>query len=223
MARLEVACFNANSAIVAANAGADRIELCANQPAGGTTPTRETVQAVKARVDVPVFVMIRPRGGDFCFSDEEFGRMKADVEVFRPMTDGFVFGVLDHSRRVDVDRTAELVRLAQPLPCTFHRAFDEVEDHLRALEDVIDSGCQAILSSGGAASALSGIDVLAELVRRSRGRIDIMPGGCVRAENIAELKSVTQATFYHSSGLFGGGDEPKVDEIRQMKTALLED
>lgn len=219
---LEVACFSVESAIIAAENGASRIELCENQEAGGTTPPQEWLTQVKARVSVPVFVMIRPRGGDFEYSDLEFANMQAELEAFRPQADGFVFGILDHDKKVDKTRTAELVRLAHPLPCTFHRAFDVTQDPFAALEDVISSGCKAILSSGGRASALEGMEVLSELVKESRGRITIIPGGGVRASNFARIRSITGATVMHSSCLpstacpKSDAGLPDVGEVKEM-------
>ena len=222
MALLEIACFRADDAIVACNAGADRIELCEDREAGGTTPSLESLLTVRQHVNIPVFVMIRPRGGNFNYSDLEFNQMKADIDTFKPRADGYVFGILDQQHRVDIEKTAELVRRAHPLPCTFHRAFDEVRDHSQALEDVITAGCHAVLSSGGAQSAVTGTSLLSELIQRSRGRITIMPGGGVRAKNVNEIRERTGASMYHSSGILNGMAIPEAGEIRQMKMLLRE-
>ena len=220
MPTLEIACFDAASALIASNAGTDRIELCQDREAGGTTPSLDTVKFVKESVTIPVFVMIRPRGGDFCYSSAEFEQMASDIDELMPLVDGFVFGILDEERRVDVTRTVLLAVRAHPLPCTFHRAIDETPDKLNALEDVIKTGCSTVLTSGGAASAIDGPDVLAELVQVAGNRIEVMPGGGVRSDNIALLRDITQVSAFHSSALLGENEVPRVDEIRHMKQLL---
>jgi len=222
MALLEVACFQPAHVMIAHNAGADRIELCDDRNAGGVTPPGDWLGQVKTIVTtIPIFVMIRPRRGDFLYTEAEFERMKAAIDDFKAQADGFVFGVLTPDRQVDVTRTAELVQRAHPLPCTFHRAFDGTRDSLQALEDVIATGCSSILTSGGAASALAGLDTLNQLVRSSRGRITVMAGGGVRAENIAKLRAFTQAMVFHSSAFDVVAEKPSEVEIRRMKALLL--
>ena len=220
MALLEIACFGPDSAIVAGEAGADRIELCADQHAGGTTPSLEWLRCIKAKVSIPVFVMIRPRGGDFVYSDAEYDRMKFEIDQFKPIANGFVFGILDHERRVDVTKTAELVHRASPLPCTFHRAFDETPDPIEAFERVVATGCRAILSSGGASNANGGIGILKALVDKAQGRIDVMPGGGVRSANLTRIRGVTGAPVFHSSAVAKGSTLPDAAEIRRMKQIL---
>lgn len=220
MPLLEVACFDANSAITAWQSGADRIELCDNRESGGTTPGLETLRFLKKHVTIPIYIMIRPRGGDFNYTDHELEQMREDVDTFKPYADGFVLGILDTDRKVDTGKTSDLIKRAHPLPCTFHRAFDESQDHFRALEDVVSTGCRAILTSGGAPAALSGASVLAQLVQQARGRITIMPGGGVRASNVHEIASLTKASAYHSSGIGNAQSQPSLQEIRGMKMAL---
>ncbi len=216
---LEVACFTPGSALVPQAAGADRIELCVDKDAGGTTPPMEDLLRLKT-INIPIYVMIRPRGGDFVFSQPDFEQMKADIARFKPLVQGFVLGILDSSHKVDVLRTADLVSRAAPLPCTFHRAFDETNDPLAALEDVIASGCSAVLTSGGAAEASLGADLLAQLVGRAGGRIQILVGGGVRASNIDTLRTTTRAEGFHSSGIVDQGLVPDADEIRRMNVLL---
>lgn len=220
MSLLEVCCFNPESAIIASEAGADRIELCDSQHAGGTTPAKKWLAQVKSQVKIPVFVMIRPRGGNFNFSDPEFERMKAEIDELKPTADGFVFGILGENRHIDIGRTTELVRRAAPLPCTFHKAFDETPDLLQALKDVIATGCHSILSSGGAPGVSGGVDVLEAMVQRARGRIMIMPGGGVRSSNLARLQAATGATQFHSSAMHKDSHLPDAEEIRMMKQVL---
>ena len=220
MALLEIACFSAENAIVAWNAGADRIELCDNQEAGGTTPSIETLRAVKQHVTIPVFVMIRPRGGNFNYSEREFDRMEADIDAFKSYADGYVFGILNQQHDVDVARMTQLVERAHPLPSHFHRAFDDARDQLQALEDVIACGCKAILSSGGAPNAMAGASLLCKLVQLAEERITIIAGGGVRAKNLYELHGSINANVYHSSALVNGIAEPDANEIREMKMFL---
>ncbi|CZT20732.1 related to Copper homeostasis protein CutC [Ramularia collo-cygni] len=223
---LEVACFNVASAIVAAENHADRIELCEDQAAGGTTPSLDWLIQVKARVSIPVFVMIRPRGGDFVYTEAEFARMQEELQAFKQSADGFVFGILDSESKVDKSRTAELVRFVHPKPCTFHRAFDQTSDHYAALEDVITTGCKAILSSGGQPTALEGINVLGELVKKAGDRIVIIPGGSVRAANSARILQSTGAKVLHSSCCPSStssaitAELPDVAEVRGMVQSL---
>jgi copper homeostasis protein len=226
---LEIACFSIASALVAANAGADRIELCANASVGGTTPPLSEFQTLKTALKtgsgVPVNVMIRPRGGDFVYSDDEFTSMEKEILEFGRLgdggPDGFVFGVLEGQGAVDVARCRRLVLLAAGRQCTFHRAFDEVpvSGRGKALEDIIGLGFGAILTSGGASDAVGGKAVLEGLVRMVEGRgCEIIVGGGVRAGNIGELKEVVKARWYHSSADIrgGGADEEEVRKMVEM-------
>jgi copper homeostasis protein len=222
MALLEIACFSADHALRAFNSGADRIEFCNDREAGGTTPTFEDVQMVKRNVNIPVFVMIRPRGGDFNYDEDEFEQMERDVDRFTAISDGFVFGILNDDLTIDIARTIRLVQRAAPLPCTFHRAFDETVNQRTAFEDVVATGCQAVLSSGGAPNAVSGASMLRELVLQARNRIVVIPGGGVRANNLLELHGYTKASAYHSSGIVNGLEDPDPSEIRRMKMLLRE-
>jgi len=145
-------------------------------------------------------VMIRPRGGDFCYSDLEFEVMQAEIEHARALgADGIVLGILDHEARVDVARTRQLVGIARPMEVTFHRAIDMTPDIPGALEDVIATGANRILTSGGAPNVTIGMSQIAEMIRIAKGRIVIMPGGGVSPENIASLAEATDATEFHSS------------------------
>lgn len=220
MALLETACFDAGHAVMAFNSGADRIELCDNREAGGTTPSLESLLSVKQHVSIPVFVMIRPRGGNFIYDQSEFEQMKAAIDEFKSAADGCVLGVLKEDSTVDIKRTSDLVQRAAPLPCTFHRAFDETRDLRRAFEDVIATGCDALLSSGGASNAVSGASMLRELVQLAKGRITVIPGGGVRARNLLELHGFTKAGVYHSSAIVDDRTEPDPNEIQRMKTLL---
>ncbi len=214
---LEIACFNPESTLIASEAGADRIELCQSPEVGGTTPDYNALVSIRSRITIPIFVMIRPRGGNFAYSDAEFQQMEDSVQLFKVMADGFVFGVLNANNRVDVERTSKLVNLAHPLPCTFHRAFDEIWDMSAALEDIIKCGLSTILTSGGKSTAHEGALGLAKLVEQAQNRIIIMPGGGVRSTNIEEIGVISKARTFHSSALTDDKNVPSLAEIQQLK------
>ncbi|EME84377.1 uncharacterized protein MYCFIDRAFT_195441 [Pseudocercospora fijiensis CIRAD86] len=220
MALLEISCFSVESAILAARAGADRIELCNEQSEGGTTPPADWIAQVKAAVDTPMFVMIRPRGGAFQVNDAEFETMKASIDAFKNQVAGFVFGILDLDDTVDIARTAELVQRAKPLPCTFHKAFDQTPNLLAALEDVVRTGISFVLTSGGAPNALAGVQPLRQLVTAARNRVTILTAGGVRLNNLAQIRQSSGAKAFHSSALDRGSLLPNVEDIRQMKRML---
>jgi copper homeostasis protein len=196
---LEISVETLESALAAERGGADRIELCGDLSLGGVTPGVDLVSAVHAQVRIPIFVMIRPRAGDFVYSTAEFAEMKrSTISAKESGMDGVVLGVLTKDHRVDVKRTRELLELAKPLPVTYHRAFDDVHDLHRALEDVIKTGAQRILTSGGAKGAQEGAAVLAELIVAAGERIVIVPGAGISALNIEQVARRTKAREFHS-------------------------
>lgn len=197
---LEVIGFNIESCILAQAAGAHRIELCDNPGEGGTTPSYGFIKAARKHVHIQLFPIIRPRGGDFFYSDEEFEVMKADVQMCKELgCDGVVIGILHADGTVDKKRCRELVQLAYPMGVTFHRAFDRLKDAAQALEVVIEIGCERILTSGLVPNALDGAETLAALIKQADERIIIMPGSGVRADNIIELAQKTGAVEFHTS------------------------
>ncbi len=220
-AQLEIACFNLESAVIAQENGANRVELCANRTAGGTTPDFEFTKIVRDKVTIDLNVMIRPRGGDFVYSDFEFEQMKSEILALKKLqVDGFVFGILNEDGSLNELQNAELVDLAKPLPCTFHRAFDGVKNKFQALESLIECGFKTILTSGEETNVVDGIDVLATLVEKANNRIVIMPGGGLRSTNIGLLKEKTKAVFYHSSAVIGMGEIANPEEIKSLKAHL---
>jgi copper homeostasis protein len=219
MSKIEIACFNPESAITAFENGADRIELCAGLSEGGTTPDFETVKHLREKINIPVFVMIRPRGGDFTYSDEEFRQMKSDLIRLKSLNvDGFVFGILDENDEVNTEQNQELVELAKPYPCTFHRAFDRAGKLEQSLEKVIGCGFTTILTSGQEANVSQGKENLKKLVERSAGRIEILVGGGLRSTNIEEIREFTKARYFHSSAITDGGTFASAEEIVALKT-----
>lgn len=197
---LEIAVFNIQSAIMAAQAGANRLELCENPFDGGTTPSYGTLKTVREKITIPVFPIIRPRGGDFLYSEEEFEVMKKDILLCKSLGfEGIVTGLLNSDATIDVKRTDALVKTAYPMEVTFHRAFDRAADPLQALETVIDCGCQRILTSGQVPNSFDGKELIKQLILQADERIIIMPGSGVRSNNIAELATYTGAIELHSS------------------------
>lgn len=197
---LEVIGFNIESCILAQTAGANRIELCDNPGEGGTTPSYGFIKAAREKLHIELYPIIRPRGGDFFYSDAEFEVMKTDVKICKELgCDGVVIGILNADGTVDIKRCKALVKLAYPLGVTFHRAFDRVKDASQALEDVIEIGCERILTSGLVSTALDGAETLAALIKQADERIIIMPGSGVRADNIIELAKKTGAVEFHTS------------------------
>lgn len=200
MHKLEIIGFTIESCIAAQKAGANRIELCDGPGEGGTTPSYGFIKAAREKLAIDLFVMIRPRGGDFCYSDDEFEMMKSDVLLCKQLgCDGIVTGILTRDGKVDVGRNTELVKLAAPLKATFHRAFDRVSNFSEALEDIIDIGFERILTSGGVPKATDGAQHLSKLINQAAGRISIMPGSGVNASNILSLAKTTKAIEFHSS------------------------
>ncbi len=197
---LEICCYNLDSARIAADAGADRIELCADPATGGTTPTLGLIKAVRKKINIELCPIIRIRGGDFLFSEEEFEVMLHEVESCKSAgCDGIVIGMLLPDGRVDKFRSARLVEKAYPMSVCFHRAFDWTSNPFEALEDIIETGCERILTSGQQPKAILGVSLIKDLVNQSDGRIQIMPGSGVRSANIIEIKNQTGATQFHSS------------------------
>jgi copper homeostasis protein len=197
---LEIAVFDIVAAIVAAKAGANRLELCANPAEGGITPSYGTLVAVREKIDIPVFPIIRPRGGDFLYSEEEFEVMRKDVLLCKQLGfEGVVLGLLSADGTIDMNRTAALVDVAYPMEVTFHRAFDRVIDSFKALEAIINCGCQRILTSGLVPTAWDGKQLIKALITAAENRIEIMPGSGVRSHNIKALAEFTRATEFHSA------------------------
>ncbi|HEY4967718.1 MAG TPA: copper homeostasis protein CutC [Puia sp.] len=197
---LEICCYNLYSAVLAAASGADRIELCADPAAGGTTPGIGLIKTVRKKTDIELWPIIRIRGGDFLFDEEEIDVMLHEVEACKSAgCEGVVIGLLLPDGRVDKIQSARLVEKAYPMGVCFHRAFDWTRNPFEALEDIIEIGCERILTSGQQPTAMLGAPLIRDLVLQSEGRIQIMPGSGIRAANISDLKKETGATSFHSS------------------------
>ena len=223
---LEITVESLDSALAAEHAGADRIELCAELNHGGTTPAVAAMRKVHEELEIPVFPIIRPRKGDFVYSEAEFAAMRRDIALARDLgMEGVVLGILRPDHSIDVERTRELVEWAQPLEVSFHRAFDYASDLMRALDEVVGTGAKRILTAGGARSAPEGAATLRMLVEAAGDRIIVLPGAGLHAGNIAKLAAETKAHEFHSGlgGIlpYGSSDVARFEtEVRAMKRAL---
>lgn len=197
---LEVIGFNIESCLTARANGANRIELCASPLEGGTTPSYGFIKAARKKLDIPVYVMIRPRGGGFLYTHDELAIMLRDVAVCKEIgCDGIVMGILNADGSVNTSQCSRLVEAAYPMGVTFHRAFDRVNDYEKALNDVIAVGCERILTSGLHDRAIDGLEVIARLAQLAKDQIIVMPGSGVNSENIKKIIEETGVKEIHSS------------------------
>jgi copper homeostasis protein len=197
---LEICVDSVESAVAAASGGAERIELCSALSEGGITPSAGLISAVRAAVGIQLFIIVRPRGGNFVYSDHELEVMRKDIlEAKARNVDGVVLGVLTNENVVDKARTIELIQLARPLQVTFHRAFDVCPEMDRALEDVIACGADRLLTSGGKTDAVKGMNAIAALQRKAGNRIRIMAGGGIRISNVRHVALRTGIREVHTS------------------------
>ena len=197
---LEIAVFNIQSALLAAQSGADRIELCENPGEGGTTPSYGTLKIVREKISIPIFPIIRPRGGDFLYSEDELEAIKKDILLCKELQfEGVVTGMLNADGTVNAEQLKQLTALAYPMELSFHRAFDRCMDPFEALEILINCGCSRILTSGQVPNAFDGKELIKALIEKADDRIIIMPGSGVRSNNILELAQFTGAKELHSS------------------------
>lgn len=224
--KLEVIAFNIESCLLAQKSGAHRIELCDNPGEGGTTPSFGFIKEARSVVNIELFPIIRPRGGDFLYSEVDFKIMKEDISVCKKMgCDGVVLGMLKEDGSIDTQRTTQLVELAYPMSVTFHRAFDRANHPYEALENIIDCGCERILTSGQKPTALEGISLIAALIKKAENRIIIMPGSGLRADNIKEIAQLSGATEFHSSARRSVESEMKFNQLsmnENLKTTQLD-
>jgi copper homeostasis protein len=216
---LEIAVASFERAIAAQRAGADRLELCVNLEMGGLTPSLALIRQVRANVNIPIHVLVRPRAGNFVHTSSEFARMKEEIAVIRgENVQGIVAGVLLPDGSVDMQRARELVALAYPMQMTFHRAFDVAKELACALEDVVVTRAHRILTSGGASDANAGASVIRSLVRQAGNRITILPGGGIDPGNIAEVARATGAREFHSG--LGGAIPYASSDVAAFESAV---
>jgi copper homeostasis protein len=218
---LEIACFNIPSAKLAEKAGADRIEFCADYAAGGITPSMDDIELLKKSLSIPLHVIIRPRGGNFVYTSEELLLMKEQIQHCKKNNiNGVIFGVLTRNGEIDKPLCAELLDLAKPMTCVFHRAIDEVKPIEKNIEQLIELGFDSILTSGGETNALAGKQQLAKLQTKFGHHIHIIAGGGIRSSNIAEIRLASQCEFFHSAALINNQELVDENEIKKMRTAL---
>ena len=185
-------------ALEAQNNGANRIELCENLAVGGTTPSYGTVKVCLEKLDIPIFPMIRARGGNFIYSKDEIEIMKEDIKIFKELgVKGVVLGCLTSNNKIDLELTKELVDLAYPMEVTFHKAIDEIQNPLDYIDDLVNIGIKRILTSGGKATALEGKDLINEMIKKTNGRLKIVVAGKVTKENLNDLSNLISADEFH--------------------------
>lgn len=201
---LEACVESLNEAILAQKNGASRVELCDRLDVGGTTPSYNTVKACLQEVKIPAMIMVRPRGGDFVYSPNEYQVMKDDIQIFKELgCKGVVFGLLTSKNKIDITRTQELTQLAKPMEVVFHKAFDELEDPFEGLEQLIEIGVDRVLTSGTKTTALEGQDILRKLIIQAQGRITILAAGRVTSENLHEIQQLIPTGEFHGRKIVG--------------------
>jgi len=231
-------CVDSTAGVRAAKAaGAHRVELCGNLLEGGVTPSRGAIRQARTVAGIGLHVIIRPRGGDFLFDDDEFAIMRTDIESAKAEgADGVVIGLLTASGTIDAARTAELIALARPLSVTFHRAFDMTPDPCEALEALVGLGVDRVLTSGQEATVLEGLPLIAELIRRAGQRIIVMPGGGITARTVdrivaaakpaelhfAAMEPVASGMTFRRQHVFMGGElrPPEYDRLETSVAAI---
>ncbi len=223
---LEIACFSLEAAILAGESGADRIELCAGPVEGGLTPSFSMIALARNILKIPIHVMVRPREGDFLYSRREIKSMEYDIEMIKNSgVEGIVLGILNSDGSIDTANLSRMIKIAEPMNVTFHRAFDLSKDPVLSLNEIIDCGTRRILTSGHKPTAAEGCNLIAKLIRLAEGKIIIMPGSGINAENIAELYRITEATEIHASArhLVPGGMSYSNPEVNLHACSSIKD
>jgi len=217
---LEIACFNLESALLAESAGADRLELCENYKKGGLTPSHFLIHEACQKIKIPLHVIIRPRAGNFIYSDEEITKMREDILFCKEnRLQGVVFGVLTNENKIDLSVCKSLIECARPMAVTFHRAIDACKDINSSCRDLINLGVDRVLTSGGSGNAADNIPSLIKLQEEFGKRIKIMPGGGIRSSNLSELRK-TNCTEFHSAAIINESEICDSSEVKRLKKLL---
>lgn len=220
-ALLEIACFNLDSCIIAEKAGAHRIEFCSDYNSGGVTPNEKDICEIKKKIKIPIHVIIRPRRGNFVYSEDEINEMKRNILLCKQNNmDGVVFGVLHSDQTINELQCKQLIELAKPMKTVFHRAFDQVADLEQGIQKLIELKFDGVLTSGGKESALSGIENLKKLQSTYGDKIQIIAGGGIRSTNITTIRSVSGCQFFHSAAITDGNETANENEILKLKSQL---
>ena len=218
--KLEIACFNKTSALIAQNAGADRIELSIQYAVGGISPPEKMIKEVLEEIKIPVHVLIRPRAGNFRYSEEELELMRNQIKFCRMnKVQAVVFGILDQKNEIDINRCEELLLQAKPMRTVFHRAFDACDNSEEALGQLIKLGFDAVLTSGGTTDALTGLENLKRWQKQFGQYISIIAGGGIRSSNLQQITE-TNCQVYHSSAITDDSEIASEIEINKIKTLL---
>lgn len=218
---LEIACFNLDSCIIAEKVGAHRIEFCSDYNSGGVTPSDKDIIEIKKKIKIPVHVIIRPRGGNFVYSEDEINEMKRSILLCKQNNiDGVVFGVLNSNQTINELQCKELIDLAKPMKTIFHRAIDHVINLEQGIQKLIELKFDSVLTSGGKDSALTGIENLKKLQSTYGDKIQIIAGGGIRSNNITNIRSVSGCQFYHSAAITDGNETVNENEILKLKSQL---
>jgi copper homeostasis protein len=223
---LEIACFSLEAAILAEESGADRIELCAGPLEGGITPSFSMISLARNILKIPIHVMVRPREGDFLYSRRELKSIEYDIEMIKDTgAEGIVLGLLKSDGTIDTENLARMVKIAEPMNVTFHRAFDLSRDPVNSLNEIISAGAARILTSGHKQTAPEGMELIARLIQLAEGKIVVMPGSGVNAANINELCRRTNATEIHASArrLVEGGMSYLNSEVNLHAGSAIKD
>ncbi|MFN8117550.1 MAG: copper homeostasis protein CutC [Bacteroidia bacterium] len=219
---LEIACFNLESCLLAQQSGADRIEFCADYSVGGVTPNYHDILKAREILQIPLHVIIRPRGGDFNYSQSEIDVMKKDIEFCKAnKINGVVFGVLTNDKKINKTINKELVDLAGNMSTTFHRAIDECADIKEAMNDLTSLGFKKVLTSGGKSNALKGVNVLKDCQGKFGDKITIIPGGGIRYSNLQKLIKEINCKEYHSAAILNNSELINTEEVKQLKSLLV--
>ncbi len=212
---LEIACFNLESCLIAQKAGANRIEFCEDYAIGGITPSREDILKARKEIHIPLHVIIRPKAGDYFYNEKEIAQMKEDILFCKEnKIDGVVFGILTTENQID-PRNVELIQLAKPMTCNFHRAIDGCNDIFKSFNDLIRYGYDGVLTTGGKTNAIEGKEIISRLQNKYGDKIKIMPGGGIRSHNISEMFT-SGCKEFHSAAITKGNSLCDENEIKNL-------